>query len=121
MAGARMMRPILGTKIAVGGFDRAFVCVAGARAMADAMNFTRAGGAIVLLGNAVKLDGLDWTPLWMKELAIHGSLAYGTHAHGGSNAHAFEEAARLVAERRVDLAPLVTHVFPLADHGAALA
>jgi threonine dehydrogenase-like Zn-dependent dehydrogenase len=29
-------------------------------------------------------DGLDWTPLWLKELTVRGSLCYGAHAHGGT-------------------------------------
>jgi threonine dehydrogenase-like Zn-dependent dehydrogenase len=119
-AGARLLRPIIGRRICVGGFDQAYVCVAGSRGMEDAMNLVRAGGRIVLLGNTTRLDGVDWTPLWLKELEVHGSLTYGSHVHAGAPLHAFEEAARLIAGRTLELRPLVTHVFPLADYRRAL-
>jgi hypothetical protein len=89
--------------------------------MEDALNVTRAGGTIVLLGNTARLDGVDWTPLWLKELKLAGSLAYGRHAHAGASVDAFEEAAGLIASRKLELARLVTHTFPLTQFGAALA
>jgi len=120
-AGARLLRPVLGERIAVGGFDRTVVCTGDSRAMEDALRMTRAGGTIVLLGNAVHLKGVDWAPLWLKELTLAGSLAYGAHAHGGATRHAFEEAVALIAGGRAAVRPLVTHTFPLADHARALA
>ena len=79
--GTRLLKPILGKPIGIGGFDLTFVCVAGARGMDDAMRFTRAGGTIVLLGNSGAMGGLDWTPLWLKELTVRGSVYYGAHHH----------------------------------------
>lgn len=112
LSGARLIRPILGPRIAVGGFDRVYVCVGGARAMGDALRFARSGGAVVLLGNVHRLDGVDWTPLWLKELTVRGSLAYGG-AHPGAPSGAFREAMALVADGRAPLGPLLTHTFPL--------
>jgi threonine dehydrogenase-like Zn-dependent dehydrogenase len=117
----RLHKPILGRHVGVGGFDRTFVCVGAARAMDDAMRVTRAGGTIVLLGNASTMDGVDWTPLWLKELTVRGSLCYGAHAHGGTTRGAFAEAAELIADGRAPVAPLLTHTFPLADYRRALA
>jgi threonine dehydrogenase-like Zn-dependent dehydrogenase len=125
--GARLLRTIIGPPAVVGGFDRTYVCIAGRRGVDDALNLTRAGGEVVLLGNARGLDGLDWTPLWLKELTRRGSLTYGgvptgtAGAHGESTRGDFEEAMSLIAEGRAEVAPLVTHTFPLADHGRALA
>jgi threonine dehydrogenase-like Zn-dependent dehydrogenase len=107
--------------VAVGGFDRTFVCIGSARAMDDAMRFTRAGGTIVLLGNATTMNRIDWTPLWLKELTVRGSLCYGTHRHGGPPRSAFAEAAELIAAGRAPIGPLVTHTFPLAEHRRAIA
>ena len=127
VSGARLLQTIIGPKAVVGGFDRTFVCIGGARGVDDALNLTRAGGTVVLLGNARGLDGLDWTPLWLKELTLRGSLTYGGAPTGGGAAHGgaargdFEEALALVAGGRADVGPLVTHTFPLADHAKALA
>ncbi len=120
VAGTRLLQPILGRPIGIGGVDGAYVCTSGTRGVEDAMRFTRAGGSIVLLGNATTLKGLDWTPLWIKELTFKGTLAYGSHTHGGASTHAFVEAASLVASGRAPVASLVTHEFPLARYRDAL-
>ena len=113
ISGARLLKPIIGKRIAVGGFDQVYVCVGGVRGMEDALRFTRSGGTIVLLGNSTQLNGIDWSPVWLKELTIRGSLCYSGHSHGGAGAHAFTEAAALVADGRARLAPLLTHTFRL--------
>jgi threonine dehydrogenase-like Zn-dependent dehydrogenase len=120
-AGTRLLQPILGKPIGVDGFDVTFVCIGGARGVEDALRFTRQGGTIILLGNASTLRGVDWTPLWLKELNIAGTLAYGAHGHGGASTNAFAQASTLIAERRVQLGALVTHQFALGDYRAAFA
>ena len=117
---ARLLKPIIGKPVGVGGFDRTFICIGGAHATDDAMRVTRAGGTLVLLGNSAKMDGIDWTPLWLKELTVRGSLCYGEHRHASPARDAFREATDLIAARRVTLAPLLTHVYSLVDYRAAL-
>jgi threonine dehydrogenase-like Zn-dependent dehydrogenase len=119
-AGTRLLKPILGRPIGVGGFDAVYVCISSTRGVEDAMRFSRAGGTIVLLGNASTLGGLDWTPLWLKELTIRGTLAYGGHSHAGASTHAFTEAAAMIADGRAPIASLLTHEYPLADYQTAL-
>lgn len=118
--GTRLLKPMLGRPIGVGGFDVVFVCISSARGVEDAMRFARAGATIVLLGNATTLRGLDWTPLWIKELSLRGTLAYGGHAHGGADINAFNIAADLIASGRAPVGHLVTHQFALADYRTAL-
>jgi threonine dehydrogenase-like Zn-dependent dehydrogenase len=120
----RLLQPILGAPIGVGGFDVTFVCIGSARSVEDALRFTTQGGTIVLLGNASALRSVDWTPLWLKELTIAGTLAYGATGgvgHGGASTHAFHEAAGLIGARRVELSGLVTHQFGLGEYRRALA
>jgi threonine dehydrogenase-like Zn-dependent dehydrogenase len=85
------------------------------------MRVTRAGGTLVLLGNSARMDGIDWTPLWLKELTLRGSLCYGEHGHVSPARDAFREAADLIGSRRVSLKPLLTHVYPLGAYRTALA
>jgi L-iditol 2-dehydrogenase len=119
-AGTRLLKPILGRPIGVGGFDLVFVCISSTRGVEDAMRFARAGATIVLLGNATTLRGLDWSPLWIKELTFRGTLAYGGHSHGGADTNAFEIASELIATGKAPVGALVTHQFPLADYRQAL-
>lgn len=118
---ARLLKPIIGKPVGVGGFDRTFICIAGARATDDAMRVTGAGGTLVLLGNSARMDGIDWTPLWLKELTLRGSLCYGEHRHLSPARDAFREAIDFIASRRAALQPLLTHVYPLTEYRAALA
>lgn len=118
--GTRLLKPIIGKPVGVGGFDRTFVCIGGARGMDDAMRVTRAGGTIVLLGNSSTMYGLDWTPLWLKELTVRGSLCYGSPVHGGAERGAFAESAALIASGRAPVEPLLTHTFALGDYRRAL-
>lgn len=120
-AGARLLRPILGRQVAVGGFDACYLCAGGTRAVDDALRFTRAGGEVVVLGNVTLLPGMDWTPLWFKELTLRGSLCYGRHGHGGAHRDAFEEAVELIAGGRAPVGALLTHTFPLAEYRQAIA
>jgi L-iditol 2-dehydrogenase len=124
-AGARLLKPILGDRIAVGGFDRVFVCIGGRRGVEDALRFTRSGGSIVLLGNASALPGVDWSPVWFKELTLAGTLCYGEHdtsdpGGGRASVHSFLEAADLISSENAPIGDLVTHRFPLSDFRRAL-
>ncbi|HJR41402.1 MAG TPA: alcohol dehydrogenase catalytic domain-containing protein [Gemmatimonadaceae bacterium] len=119
-AGTRLLKPIIGKPVGVGGFDRTFVCITGSRGVEDAMRVTRAGGTIVLLGNATTFPGVDWTPLWLKELTVRGSLCYGEHRHASPATHAFREAAALIASGQAPVGPLLTHRFPIGEYRQAL-
>jgi threonine dehydrogenase-like Zn-dependent dehydrogenase len=121
-AGGRLLQPILGPRIHVGGFDATFVCVGTDAAVSDALRFTRAGGSVILLGNVAKLARVDWTPLWQKELRVFGSLCYNAPHHDGVRRDAFAVALSLASgERGPALEPLVTHVVPVSEFGHALA
>jgi len=117
----RLLEPMIGRPLGTGGgFDVTFVCVGGVRAVDDALRLARPGGTVVLLGNVSTLNGLDWTPVWLKELTVRGSLCYGVHAHGGAAHDAFAEAASLIASGRAPVRSLVTATFPLAQYRRAL-
>jgi threonine dehydrogenase-like Zn-dependent dehydrogenase len=121
LSGGRLMQPILGKRIQVGGFHRSFVCVGNNQAVDDSLRFTNAGGQITLLGNVASLPKVDWTPLWMKELTLKGSLCYNTHGHGGAQRDSFDIGMRLLAGGLAGpLESLVTHVFPLDRYAEAL-
>lgn len=58
--------------------------------------------------------------MWFKELTIKGVYGYQEDEFGGKREHDFDMALRLHAEGKVDLTPLVTHVFKLEDWSEAL-
>jgi len=114
ISGGRLLQPVLGPPIHVGGFDTTVLCVGSDAAVQDALRFTRAGGTVLLLANVASLKHVDWTPVWIKELSIHGSLCYNAPVHAGAGGDAFATAASLLAgPRGAQLESLVTHVVPL--------
>ncbi|MFQ6058134.1 MAG: zinc-binding dehydrogenase [Anaerolineae bacterium] len=119
--GATLHTPILGKRVVVGGADLVFDCVGSDESLDDALRFTRSGGRMVLVGLAAVPKGVDWTPIWLHEIEIKGSYAYGIESYRGRRVRTFQMALDLMAEGVVDLAPLVTHRFRLEDYPRALA
>ncbi len=117
--GAKSLKPIFGKRVLVGGADVTFECVGNGDTIDDALRFTRSGGRVVLTGAASFPKGIDYTPVWMRELQIHGTYGYGHDEYRGERHRTFDVAFRLMTQGRVDLAPLVTHKFALRDYQRA--
>jgi threonine dehydrogenase-like Zn-dependent dehydrogenase len=66
----------------------------------------RGQGNVVILGLAALPEQVDWTPIWMKELRVVGSVTYGSEVFKGKRAETFTRAVEFMAKRRVDLTPL---------------
>lgn len=62
----------------------------------------------------------EWTPLYFKEIALVGSNAFGVERFEGESLHAMEIYLRLLAQKRIDMARLVTHRFRLDRYKDAL-
>ena len=118
---ARVLKPVIGPPVIVGGADIVFECVGNSRSVGDALRFARSGGKVVLLGLAGFLDRVDWTTVWLNELDVKGSFAYGTEEFNGRRMKTMEVAIELMKSGKVDLSPLVTHRFPLAKYKEAFA
>jgi threonine dehydrogenase-like Zn-dependent dehydrogenase len=119
-SGATLHYPEIGSPTVLGGFDAVFDCVGSERSLDDALRFTRARGATLLVGMPAIPKTVDWTTIWFKELQVKGTYAYGLEEVGSERLRTFELALRLLATKKVDLAPLVTHRFPLAEYRQAI-
>lgn len=111
--GARVLKPIFGPPILQGGADLVFECVGKSRSMNDALRFTRSGGKVILLGLASILDGIDWTTVWLNELDVKGSFAYGMEEYKGKKMRTLQIAIEVMKTGKIDLSPMITHRFPL--------
>jgi len=105
----------------VGGADMVYECVGNASSIDDALRLTRSGGTVILVGLAAIPRGVDWTPIWLNELTVRGSYWSSTETFQGQRVRTFQLALQWLAEGRLDLAPLVTHRFRLAEYRRALA
>jgi threonine dehydrogenase-like Zn-dependent dehydrogenase len=76
------------------------------------------GGTLVISG--VEPPGrFEWTGLYFKELRVIGSNAFGVEDLRGVRKHAFEHYFDLAAAG-LDLTPVITHRFPLAQWNRAV-
>jgi L-iditol 2-dehydrogenase len=117
--GARSLKPVLGPNLIVGGADVVFDCVGSPSSFEQAIRFAGSGGTVALIGLAGKLDGIDWTPVWLNELTIRGAFTYAIEGWQGDEISTMALALRLMAEKKVDLGSLVTHRFALDDYREA--
>lgn len=115
-----LRRPMLGKRVLIGGADLIVECVGSSRSVDDALSLTRPGGRVVLLGLAALPRGIDWTPIWLKELQITGSYVYGVEEWEGRRVRTMEIVLDWMARGRARLDHLVTHAFPLSDYRRAL-
>ena len=96
------------------GADVAVECVGTQETLAQAMRLAGAGGTVLAFGTtAPAADGLPTYQWYFKELTILNPRA--------ARPRDCDAAIRLAASRRLELAPLVTARFPLAQAGQALA
>ncbi len=120
--GGKLLKPILGKRVLVGGgADVVYECVGSGDTIDDALRFARPKGRVVLVGLASLPKGVDWTPIWMKELEVKGSYTYGYDEFAGKRCRTYDLALELVSKQKIDLKPLITHKFPLDQYGRAFA
>jgi threonine dehydrogenase-like Zn-dependent dehydrogenase len=95
------------------GVDVAIECAGTAATLAQAMRLTGAGGTVLAFGiTAPSADGMPTYEWYYKELTIVSPRA--------ARPRDCDLAVSLCAERRLDLAPLITARFPLAHLEEAL-
>lgn len=117
--GGKLLRPILGKPIITGGADVVYECVGHGEAVDDALRLAHAGGRVVIAGLASFPKDVDWTPIWMNELQVHGTFTYGYDDFQGRRWRTFDLALEWMACGKVDLAPMLTHKFALHDYARA--
>lgn len=115
ITGAKSYKPLLGSEILMGGFNRIFDTVASSGTLNMSMRILAANGvlSVVGIGGDVKLD---LTPLWLKHQTVKGVFAFGMATYKGKKRHIFDIAIDLVKGKKVMLDEMVTHRFRLDDY-----
>jgi L-iditol 2-dehydrogenase len=117
---AEVIKPVLGKHIVKGGVDMVYECVGSDSTIDDALRLLRPSGTMMLVGIPKIPTGVDWTPIWFHEIDVRGTFVYAVHDFDGKCASTMQIAVDLMSQRKVDLAPLVTHRFRLPDYAEAL-
>jgi len=117
----KLLKPMLGKRVVVGGAHTVFDCVGSSTSIDDALRFTMPHGTMVLVGLAAFPKGVDWTPIWLKEVQVRGSFWCSTEQFEGEAMRTYEIAVELLHTGRLSLSPLLTHKFRLEDYKQAIA
>jgi len=118
---AEAFDPELGKPTVIGGADVTFDCLASSQTIDDALRFTKSAGTLILVGMPGIPTGVDWTPMWFKELTIHAAYAYGPERCPDGSRETFEIALDLMRTWGPKLAPLVGSPYELEEYRAAFA
>jgi threonine dehydrogenase-like Zn-dependent dehydrogenase len=103
----------------VGGADVVYECVGSDGSLDDALRLARAGGRVVLVGLASIPRGVDWTPIWFREIRVVGTYAVAVDPWRGKTVRTYAIGLELMAQGKLDLEPLLTHKFALSDYRTA--
>jgi len=118
--GARLYSGMLGNKMLLGGYDAIYDTIGTRQTLENALRWTRAGGAIVLVGVDLHLKRLDLSPVWYQEVSVMGSMGHGTENWMGQRRSTFAIAAELIEQRLLHPEKLLTHRFSLTNFKEAI-
>ncbi|KAA3646271.1 MAG: alcohol dehydrogenase [Chloroflexi bacterium] len=119
--GASIHQPIIGKPFLVGGPQHTFECSGSDGGLDDAIRVTRSGGQLVIVGVPGIAKGVDWAPIFDKELKLNAAYIY-DHAERwqGQTWKTYDLTIDLMQRGLVDLGWMVTHRYALDDYSQAL-
>ena len=121
LTGGRVYEGRGGNRMLLGGFDLVFDVVGTESTLNNALRWTRAAGAVVLVGVNLHRMHLDVTPVWYQEVDLLGAVGHDVVRWDGETLSTFELAMRWMQEGKLDCEGLLTHRFPLREYRKAFA
>lgn len=118
ITGAKVNQPWRGLSWLLDGADVIYDTVGSARSLEVGIRVAAPRGYIVVTGVDVPRR-FEWTPLYFKEINMIGSNAFGMETFNRQRKHTFEIYLELLASKRVDPTPLITHRFSLEQYREA--
>ncbi len=109
-----------GGALLAGGVRVVYDTISSAVTINQALRMTQGRGSVVVLGLVGLPEQIDWTPIWMKEIKVIGSMTYGAETFKGKRADTFARAVDFLARRRADLTAVKPRKYPLEQYREAL-
>lgn len=116
LLGTTFRRGTGGRTSLLAGFDAIVDTIGTPRSLQNAMDWTRPGGTVVIVGAYLRPGRLDYSPLWFREVHVRGIYAHGMETFEGRRIPTIELALELLAGRAKLPVPLVTHHLPLSQY-----
>jgi threonine dehydrogenase-like Zn-dependent dehydrogenase len=113
LTGAKLYEGRSGNRMLLGGFDLVFDVVGVTSTLNNALRWTRAGGAVVLVGVNLHRMHLDVTPIWYQEVDLVGAVGHNVVTWQGKLVSTFELAMDWMQTGTLRAEELLTHTFPL--------
>lgn len=121
ITGAHLYRAPLNRGMLLGGMDVVYDCVGNRVTITDALRWSRAGGAVVLVGITLGSLQVDLNPVWNQEVDLIGSGFFGMETLQGRRAHTYDLVIEMLLAGKMTPAGMITHRFPLGDYRRAVA
>lgn len=109
-----------GGALLAGGARLVYDTVTNSTTLNQSLRMLRGKGTLVILGLAALPERVDWTPIWLKEVTVVGSLTYGAEVFKGKRADTFARALDFLVRRRADLTAVRPRKYPLTQYREAL-
>jgi threonine dehydrogenase-like Zn-dependent dehydrogenase len=119
LCGSRVYKLSADRAILAAGVQTVYDTIAGASTLNPSLRLIRGRGTLVILGLAGLPEGVDWSPIWAKEIAVKGSLCYGVEVLRGKKARTFARAIDLLAKGKANLKHIRPRKFPLVHYRQA--
>lgn len=120
LTGGKLYTGMFKNRTIRGGFDIVYDCVGKPNTLRDALRWTRAGGAVVLVGVHLAPMRIDLTPVWYEEIDLIGMMAHGMEEWEGERITTYDLVVRLLREGKLDFDGFITHRFPLSRYRDAI-
>ena len=120
LCGSKVYRLSGGGALLAGGVPTVYDTIASATTLNQSLRMIRGRGTLVILGLVGLPEGVDWSPIWAKEIAVKGTLCYGVEALHGKKTRTFARAIDLLAKGQTNLQSICPRKFSIANYRQAL-
>jgi threonine dehydrogenase-like Zn-dependent dehydrogenase len=118
---AKHYRSPMNRGMLLGGFDVVYDCVGDTYSVMDGLRWTKAGGAMVLVGISLERLNVDLNPIWYQEVDLIGSHTHGVENWQGRNVHTYDLVLEIFKDGTLNHEGLITHRFPFDEYKQAIA
>ena len=120
LTNARLIKNTIGKPTIEGGVDRVFECIGNPATIDNSLRLLRTRGKLVLIATTGVTRGIDFSPIWFRELQICGSAMYSRVTFEGKSRRTYELTMELIKKGSLNITGLITHTFHIEEYKKAI-